>query len=120
MKTLNKSRLEKICGKDLNVFQKQALDEMAKEFEATVRSEIKREQEHQYNDKLLETINHFLVAISYTLHFNEKTKFGAKRLNDFLNDIQATVDMFGAGEYSAVEYEQILLDEGIKINVLLD
>lgn len=120
MKTINIDRLETICGRELTIFQRQAIYGWAKEFEDTLTSEVKRQLEHNHNEVLLRKINYFLISIAFVLHFNEKTKFGKKRIFDVLNDIQATVDMFVTNEYSPKDYEQMLRDEGININVLLE
>ena len=48
MKQLNVKRLEEICGRKLTIFQRQAINEWAKEYEKTVISEYCREYEDYY------------------------------------------------------------------------
>lgn len=120
MKTINLNRLEKICGHNLTVFQKQAIYQWGKEYEDTMRSELEREYKQNYGDYLGLAINHFLIAIAFVLHFGEKTKFGNKRLHEILRDIEETVDMFNSKEYSAKEYVQMLNDDGIQIKFKLN
>lgn len=117
MKTINFNRLETICGKELSVFQKQAIYQWGKEFEDTVRSELNREYKQDYQRDLGQAVDYFIIAIAFTLHFNEKTRFGRKRLFDVLKDIQETVDMFRKREYSPQEYVKMLHDEKIDIKV---
>ena len=45
--------------------------------------QIRREYEHAFQCELGDAVTNFCIAIAYTLHFNEKTKFGAKRIRDF-------------------------------------
>lgn len=106
-------------GKKLDVFQMQKIYCWANQVEQTIKGELKRQYEQQYKEDLASAVDCFIIAIAYALHFNEKTRFGAKRLNDFLEDLQATVDMFGRKEYSPKDYEQMLRDDGININVKL-
>ena len=97
-------------GKGLNVFQKQKVYNWAKQFEDTVKSELNREYEQQYKEDLERAIEYFIVSIAFVLHFNEKTKFGRKRVFDVLHDIEATVEMFRKKEYEPKDYVQMLAD----------
>lgn len=119
MKQLNVKRLEEICGRNLTIFQKQAINEWAKEYEKTVISEYRREFEQLFEDNLGKSINHYLIAIAFVLHFGEATKFGAKRLGSVLRDIQETVDLLGRKKYTAEEYLQMLKDDKIDIKIKL-
>lgn len=89
--------------------------QMATQIEIDLRKRIENYYEAKYRKDLGEAIDHFLLAIVYTLHFNEKTKFGNTRIVDFMNDLMATVDSFRIGEYSPEEYTEILKKEGITI-----
>lgn len=119
IKELNVKRLEDICGRELTIFQKLAIDGWAKEYEKTVISEYKRQFEHSFVENLGKSINYYLIAIAFTLHFGETTKYGSKRLNSVMADIQETVDLLGRKKYTAKEYLQMLEDDGIDINVKL-
>ena len=118
-KELNIKRLENICGRNLTIFQRQAINEFAKEYEKTVISEYRREFEQSFEKNLGTAIDHYLIAIAFTLHFGEATKFGAKRLGSVLKDLQETVELFGKKEYSAKEYLKMLEDDKIDIKVKL-
>ena len=119
IKELNVKRLEDICGRELTIFQKQAIDGWAKEYEKTVISEYKRQFEQDYMKFLGTAIDHYTIAIAFVLHFGETTKFGTKRLNSVMADIQETVDLLGRKKYTAKEYLKMLEDDGIDINVKL-
>lgn len=74
---------------------------------------LRREYEKAYEDEIQNAIDNFLVAIVYTLHFNEKTKFGPKKLADFMEDLMVTVDMYRMGEYKPDEYLEELKKCGV-------
>lgn len=117
MKPININRLEKICGNNFTVFQKQAIYEWGKEFEDTLTSELKYEYLNEYENDLKTAIDYFIISIAFVLHFGEKTRFGSKRLNEVLKDIEETVDMFRKKEYSPQDYIKILKDDGIDLKM---
>lgn len=53
-------------------------------------------------------------TVRYTLHFNEKTKFGQARIDDFMEDLKVTIDNFRTGEFHVEDYEEQLGADGIK------
>jgi hypothetical protein len=77
---------------------------------------LRKEFENNYKEELQCSIDCFITAIAYTLHFSEETHFGQKRLSSFMEDMLVTVDMFRTGEYKPEEYEEELKKAGIKIN----
>lgn len=79
---------------------KRKLIEWGLQFEDTIRQEYEKDFEETVQKELLLSINNFITAIIYTLHFNEKCKFGGKRIDDFMEDLIATVDGFKDGSYS--------------------
>lgn len=117
MKGINLNRLEKICGNNLTIFQKQAIYEWGKQYEDLLSSELRKEFKDEYEKDLGTAVNHFIVAIAFVLHFGEKTRFGSKRLFEVLKDIEETVDMFRKKEYSAQDYLKMLHDDGINLNI---
>lgn len=77
--------------------------------------QVRRDYEKAFQKELSEAIENFCIAIAYVLHFSEKTKFGEKRIKEFLDDTFVTVDMFRKGEYSPEDYKKQLSESGIKI-----
>lgn len=121
MKTVNIDRLEKICNTKLNVFQQNAIYEWGKEYAESVNAELKRQYIQEYQDDLIMSVDNFIIAIAFVLHFSEKLKLGKKRLYEILTEIQATVDMFNKkGEYTPKDYQKMLADDGIKIKMNWD
>ena len=94
---------------------KRKLIEWGLQFEDTIRQEYEKDFEETVQKELLLSIDNFITAIIYTLHFNEKCKFGGKRIDDFMEDLIATVDNFSNGSYNPEEYKQILKKDGIEI-----
>lgn len=75
--------------------------------------QVRQEYEKNYQDELDNSIENFIIAIIYTLHFNEKTRFGNERIDDFMRDLLATIECFKEGSYSPDEYKNILAKEKI-------
>lgn len=83
------------------------------QFEDSIRREYDRVFEKRIKEELLDAIDNFIVAIVYTLHFNEKCNFGPKRIDDFMEDLLSTIDNFTDKSYSPEEYKKILEKDGI-------
>lgn len=98
-------RLEK-AAKDKD---KKKLAEWAGQFE----QQVINLYEQKYHKTIAKSIDSFIVAIIYTLHFNENCKFGDKRVKDFMQDLTATVQGFEDGQYSPEEYIEILKKEKV-------
>ena len=78
-------------------------------------SSIRQEYEKAFEKSLANAIDDYVIAIAYALRFSEKTKFGEKRIKEFLDDVFISIDMFRTGEYDPEEYKQQLIDSGINI-----
>lgn len=72
-----------------------------------------------YNKRLHESIEKILkntnATIVYTLHFNEKCKFGCKRIEDFMQDYFVTYELFDKGEITPEDLLKQLKDDGVDI-----
>lgn len=77
--------------------------------------QVRRDYENAFQKELGDAIDNFCIAIAYALRFSEKTKFGNKRIKEFMDDVFVTVDMFTKGEYSPEDYRQELIKSGITI-----
>lgn len=94
---------------------KRKLMEWGLQFEDTIRQEYEKDFDETVQKELLSSIDKFITAIIYTLHFNEKCKFGGKRIDDFMGDLLATIDGFTDGSYNPEEYKEILKEDGIDV-----
>ena len=86
------------------------------QFEAQIREQLRIEFNNMYQEEIAESIDNLLVALAYTLHFNEDLKLGPKRLPSFMEDLFVTIDMFRTGEYTPLEYKEELEKAGIKFD----
>ena len=111
-------RLERAENKAYKKHSKEALYDWGIQFEETLIKKLNIEYEKKFKKDLAESIDNFVIAIVYVLHFSEKTKFGPKRLQEFMKDIESTVDMFTRNEYTPEEYKKILEDDNIFIETI--
>lgn len=100
-------RLEK-AAKDKN---KKKLSEWAKQFE----EQIDFQYQIKFKEELKEFIDILILVVVYTLHFNESTKFGGKRIDSFMKDLFETIDMFRRGEAVPDDYREQLKKDGITV-----
>lgn len=98
-------RLEK-AAKDKN---KNKLIEWGTAFEKRVIELYEKE----YIKILQDSINNYMLIMIFSLHFNEKTKFGKKRIDDFMEDFVEVAKGFSNEEFKVQEYEEMLNKDGI-------
>ena len=91
------------------------LQQYSKHLDNKLRQEYNKAYQEKYKIDLENSIDIFILAIQYTLHFNEKTHLDNEQLLDFMEDLFVTVDYFRTGEYRPEEYQQMLIDDGITI-----
>ena len=73
-----------------------------------------KEFEKNYQDEIENSISNFLIAIWYTLHYNEDLHLKNDELASFMEDLYVSVDLFRKGEYKPDDYKQQMEDDGIK------
>ena len=114
LKMFDKNELRRLerCIKDKN---KNKVFEWGQEFERRLNEEFNKQYKERYINVLRERLKDLDIAVIYALHFNEQTKFGNKRLKDFMDDLAATMRGFYQNEFSRNEYEKMLEDDGIKL-----
>ena len=112
-------RLQRAENKAFKRKSKEALYDWGIQFEECINNKLNEMYEKKFKKELSYSIDCFVIAIMFTLHFGEKTKFGSKRLNEIMKDINTTVDMFRTGEYSPQEYKQMLLNDNIILDKIL-
>ena len=76
---------------------------------------LRREFEDAYKDELDSSVQNFITAIAYTLHFNDDTHLQNDELAGLMDDLFVSVDMFRKGEYKPEEYRDQLREDGIEI-----
>lgn len=100
------------CAKNKD---KKEIIKWGQEFEDRLNKKYYEIYKKQYMIWLEETFKDLDVALMYTLHFNESTKFGNKRLKSVMDDLAVTMRGFYRKEFSRKEYNKMLKDDGIKI-----
>ena len=103
------------CAKNKD---KKEIIKWGQEFEDRLNKKYYEIYKKQYMIWLEETFKDLDVALMYTLHFNESTKFGNKRLKSVMDDLAVTMQGYYRKEFSRKEYNNMLKDDGI--NVLED
>lgn len=69
----------------------------------------------EYKDELDSSVQNFITAIAYTLHFNEDISLQHDELASFMDDLYVSVEMFRKGEYNPEDYREQLRGDGIEI-----
>lgn len=75
---------------------------------------IRKDFEKNYQDEIENSVANFLIAVWYTLHYNEETHLQKDELASFMDDLYVSVDMFRKGEYKPDEYKKQMEEDGIK------
>lgn len=75
--------------------------------------QLSQQYEKAFEQELEDALENFILTIVYTLHFHESTKFGKKRISEFMDDLLETIDMFKRGEAVPEDYKQQLKKDGI-------
>lgn len=88
--------------------EKKILD-WARDFEC----QVEQKQKRIYKEELGIAIDNFILTIVYTLRYNESTRFGNKRISDFMEDLLETIDMFRRGEAVPDDYRKQLEEDKI-------
>ena len=100
------------CAKNKD---KKEIIKWGQEFEDRLNKKYYEIYKKQYMIWLEETFKDLDVALMYTLHFNESTKFGNKRLKSVMDDLAVTMRGFYRKEFNRKEYNKMLKDDGINI-----
>lgn len=111
------NKIESLLNKnEFRRLQKAALDKnMNKIYDWAVQLELQIDQEYdkELERELAESIDNFIITIVYTLHFHDSTRFGNKRIKEFMRDLFETIDMFKRGEAKPEDYQKALAEDGI-------
>ena len=81
----------------------------------TMYNALRKEFNDAYKDELDSSVQNFITAIAYTLHFDEDVHLQNDELASFMDDLFVSVDMFRKGEYKPEEYRDQLREDGIEI-----
>ena len=99
----------------LKSFSKEQMEIWLQGYYNITYNRLRKEFEEAYKDELDSSIQNFITAIAYTLHYNEEAHLQRDELASFMDDLFVSVDMFRKGEYRPEEYEEQLKEDGIEI-----
>ena len=99
--------------KKMNTPQK--IEQYSRELDFRIREEYRKVYEEKYQDELEKSIHNFIVAIVYSLHFSEETKFDNKKVQEFMKDLLATIELFRTEEATPETYKKALDKDGISV-----
>lgn len=99
----------------LKSFSKEQMEKWLQGYYNITYNSLRKEFEEAYKDELDSSIQNFITAIAYTLHYNEEAHLQRDELASFMDDLFVSVDMFRRGEYRPEEYEEQLKEDGIEI-----
>lgn len=107
---LSRDEYRKIKG-----LSKEQLEQwLQREYNITYNS-LRKEFESAYKDELDNSVQNFITAIAYTLHYNEDVHLQHDELASFMDDLFVSVDLFRKGEYNPDDYREQLKEDGIVI-----
>lgn len=99
----------------LKSFSKEQMEKWLQGYYNVTYNSLRKEFEEAYKDELDSSIQNFITAIAYTLHYNEEAHLQRDELASFMDDLFVSVDMFRKGEYKPEEYKEQLKEDGIEI-----
>ncbi len=99
----------------LKSFSKEQMERWLRGYYNVTYNSLRKGFEDSYKDELDSSVQNFITAIAYTLHYNEDVHLKQDELASFMDDLFVSVDMFRKGEYKPEEYEEQLKEDGIKI-----
>lgn len=99
----------------LKSFSKEQMEKWLQGYYNITYNSLRKEFEEAYKDELDSSIQNFITAIAYTLHYNEEAHLQRDELASFMDDLFVSVDMFRKGEYRPEEYKEQLKEDGIEI-----
>ena len=101
--------------RNLKSFSREQMEKWLQGYYNVTYNSLRKEFESSYKDELDNSIQNFITAIAYTLHYNEEVHLQRDELVSFMDDLFVSVDMFRKGEYNPEDYREQLREDGIEI-----
>ena len=101
--------------RNIKSFSREQMEKWLERYYRMTYNRLQKEFENAYKDELDSSIQNFITAIAYTLHFNEDTHLTHDELAGFMDDLFVSVDLFRKGEYNPDDYREQLREDGIEI-----
>ena len=101
--------------RNLKSFSREQMEKWLQGYYNVTYNSLRKEFNDAYKDELDSSVQNFITAIAYTLHYNDDTNLQHDELNSFMEDLFVRVEMFRKGEYKPEEYKEQLKEDGIVI-----
>lgn len=101
--------------RNLKSFSREQMEKWLQGYYNVTYNSLRKEFESAYKDELDSSVQNFITAIAYTLHYNEDVHLQHDELNSFMEDLFVSVEMFRKGEYNPEDYREQLREDGIEI-----
>ena len=75
---------------------------------------LRKQFDNAYREELDSSVQNFLYAIAYTLHYSEDVAIDSDKMAGFMQDLFVTVDLFRTGDYKPEDYNDALKEDGIE------
>jgi hypothetical protein len=99
----------------LKGFSKEEMERWLQAYYNSLYNSLRKAFNDEYKDELDSSVQNFITAIAYTLHYNEDTNLQHDELNSFMEDLFVSVELFRKGEYNPEDYREQLREDGIEI-----
>ena len=94
-------------------FSKEEMERWLYYEQIRIQNAVRKQYDDMYHDELDNSIQNFLFAIAYTLHFSDSINLQKDELSSLMDDLFVSVDMFRKGEWKPEDYENALKEDGI-------
>ena len=101
--------------RNLKSFSREQMEKWLQGYYNVTYNSLRKEFNDAYKDELDSSVQNFITAIAYTLHYNEDVHLQRDELNSFMEDLFVSVEMFRKGEYNPDDYREQLKEDGIEI-----
>ena len=101
--------------RNLKSFSREQMEKWLQRYYNVTYNSLRKEFNEAYKDELDSSVQNFITAIAYTLHYSEEVHLQHDELNSFMEDLFVSVEMFRKGEYNPEDYREQLREDGIEI-----
>ena len=108
-------RLNRDEYRNLKSFSKEQMEKWLQGYYNVTYNSLRKEFNEAYKDELDSSVQNFITAIAYTLHYNEDVHLQHDEFAGVMDDLFVSVEMFRKGEYNPEEYREQLREDGIEI-----
>ncbi len=96
-------------------FSKEEMENWLQIYYNSLYNNLRKSFNEAYKEELDCSVQNFITAIAYTLHFSDDVSLQHDELNSFMEDLFVSVEMFRKGEYNPEDYREQLREDGIEI-----